>query len=74
MYVSAVWRSDPHRQGEVLGINQSFSALARILGPTIGMLLFTLGVSHVLPYAVAAAVMLLVMLVLSKIERRPVAA
>jgi MFS family permease len=67
-------RSDPHRQGEVLGINQSFSALARILGPTAGMLLFTLGVSHVLPYAVAAAMMLLVMLLLSRIERKPVAA
>lgn len=62
-------RSDPHRQGEVLGINQSFSALARILGPTAGMVLFTLGVSHVLPYAVAAAMMLLVMLLLSRIQR-----
>jgi MFS family permease len=67
-------RSDPHRQGEVLGINQSFSALARILGPTVGMLLFTMGMSHVLPYAVAAATMLLVMLLLSKIERKPFAA
>jgi MFS family permease len=67
-------RSDPHRQGEVLGINQSFSALARILGPTAGMLLFTLGVSHVLPYAVAAGTMLLVMLLLSRIEAKPIAA
>src|SRR5262245_5251306 len=50
-------RSDPHRQGEVLGINQSFSALARILGPTVGMVLFTLGMSHILPYAVAAGMM-----------------
>ena len=64
-------RSDPHRQGEVLGINQSFSALARILGPTAGMVLFTLGVSHVLPYAVAAAMMLLVMLLLTKIQSAP---
>ena len=33
-------RSDPARQGEVLGVNQSFSALARILGPVIGVVLF----------------------------------
>ena len=67
-------RSDPHRQGEVLGINQSFSALARILGPTVGMVLFTMGVSHTLPYAVAAAMMFVVMLVLARIQRKPVAA
>ncbi len=64
-------RSDPHRQGEVLGINQSFSALARILGPMAGMVLFSLGVSHLLPYAVAAAMMLIVMLLLTKVQRGP---
>ena len=60
-------RSDPHRQGEVLGINQSFSALARILGPTVGMVLFTVESSHVLPYAVAASMLGLVFLLLRKV-------
>jgi MFS family permease len=56
-------RSDPGRQGEVLGVNQSFSALARILGPLTGVVLFELWPSHVLPYA-ASAVMLAVVMVL----------
>src|SRR5262249_1824409 len=33
-------RADPTRQGEILGVNQSMSALARILGPAIGSFLF----------------------------------
>ncbi|MCE9532324.1 MAG: MFS transporter [Planctomycetes bacterium] len=61
-------RSDPSRQGEVLGINQSFSALARILGPTIGMVLFTVEESHVLPYAMSAAILALVLVLMSKIK------
>ena len=35
-------RSDPAKQGSVLGLAQSASALARILGPLIGMRLFHL--------------------------------
>lgn len=35
-------RSDPAKQGSVLGLAQSASALARILGPVIGMRLFHL--------------------------------
>src|SRR5207248_1766428 len=34
-------RSDPARQGEILGVNQSASALARILGPMVALPLFT---------------------------------
>ncbi|OAI39719.1 hypothetical protein AYO40_05540 [Planctomycetaceae bacterium SCGC AG-212-D15] len=41
--------SDPARQGEILGINQSMNAIARILGPAIGLPLFRPG-HHVLPY------------------------
>ncbi len=59
-------RSDPHRQGEILGINQSFSALARILGPVAGMLLF--GVEHMLPYAVAAGMFAIVLGLLTRIK------
>ena len=62
-------RSDPARQGEVLGINQSFSALARILGPLIGLELFYIEPNHVLPYVLAASMLLLVLLLLPKVQR-----
>src|SRR5262249_29197266 len=44
-------RTDPGHQGEVLGVNQSASALARILGPFLGVTLFFVSPSHVIPYA-----------------------
>jgi MFS family permease len=56
-------RSDPNRQGEVLGVNQSFAALARILGPMLGLTLFGVEDRHMLPY-VAASVLLLGVLAL----------
>lgn len=56
--------SDPARQGEILGVNQSASALARILGPLLSILLFFLTPSHMLPY-VFGAVLMTVVLVLS---------
>jgi MFS family permease len=55
-------RSDPARQGEVLGVNQSAAALARILGPMIGVTLFHITPTHALPYAVGAGLLLLVFL------------
>lgn len=61
-------RSDPRRQGEVLGINQSFSALARILGPVIGMIFFSVESSHMLPYAIAAGMLAIVLVLLTKIK------
>ena len=36
-------RADPARQGEVLGVNQSFASLGRILGPFLGSVLFQVG-------------------------------
>lgn len=53
--------SDPARQGEVLGINQSMNAVARILGPAVGMPLYALGLRHALPYAFAATMLLIVL-------------
>ena len=50
--------ADRTRQGEVQGVNQSFSALGRIAGPFVGSVLFFQSASHMLPYLVAAAVML----------------
>jgi MFS family permease len=49
-------RTATEKQGEVLGLGQSMSALARICGPVIGMRLFDK--AHVeWPYWVAAAMM-----------------
>jgi len=52
--------ADPNRQGEVLGVNQSFASLGRILGPFAGSLLFALHPSRTLPYAAAVATLLVV--------------
>jgi len=54
-------RTPDDRQGEVLGVNQSAAALARILGPVIGVTLYKSTDTHLLPY-VAGAILLLMML------------
>jgi DHA1 family tetracycline resistance protein-like MFS transporter len=64
-------RSDPNRQGEVLGVNQSFSALARIVGPVAGLTLFSLEGRHMLPYLFAAALLGVVLMLLPRIQREP---
>ena len=61
-------RSDPTRQGEVLGVNQAFAALGRILGPLVGSVVFKLHDSRVLPYAIAAAVLLGVVALLPTVK------
>jgi DHA1 family tetracycline resistance protein-like MFS transporter len=53
--------ADPARQGEILGVNQSMSALARILGPAAGSFLFFVEPSHVMPYVAGAALMVVVL-------------
>lgn len=50
-------RSDPEKQGMILGIGQSFSSMARILGAALGIPLLKMYVS--LPYYVATGLMLL---------------
>ncbi len=62
--------ADPTIQGEVLGVNQSASALARILGPAVGVSLFFATESHVLPY-VLGALLLVVVFVMSLRLRAP---
>jgi MFS transporter, DHA1 family, tetracycline resistance protein len=52
--------ADPERQGEVLGVNQSFASLGRILGPLLGSILFSLHDSRTLPFAMAVGVLLVV--------------
>ena len=48
-------RTDPARQGEVLGVNQSASALARILGPVMGLGLYEATATHLLPYVMGGS-------------------
>lgn len=57
-------RSDQTKQGEVLGVNQSAAALARILGPACALPLYTATPNHILPYA-SAAVLLAIAFALS---------
>jgi MFS transporter, DHA1 family, tetracycline resistance protein len=64
-------RSDPGKQGEILGINQSASALSRILGPLVGLSLYNVLPSHGLPYAVATGLLCLVMLMLPLVRKSP---
>jgi hypothetical protein len=48
-------RSRSDEQGGILGLNQSLSSLARILGPILGNVAF--GISSMLPYAISAGLM-----------------
>jgi MFS family permease len=54
-------RSDPAKQGSVLGVSQSTSALARICGPLVSVPLFFVGPT--LPYWTATGMMLLALAV-----------
>ncbi len=62
-------RADPARQGEILGVNQSASALARILGPAVGSSLFFVDASHVLPYALGAGLRAVVFLLTLRLRQ-----
>ncbi len=62
-------RTPDDRQGEILGVNQSAAALARILGPMFGLVLYQATPNHILPY-IAGAVLLVLMLPLLPWIRR----
>jgi MFS family permease len=51
-------RSDPAKQGGILGVSQGTSALARIIGPLVAVPLF-LNVSHTSPYYASIGLMVL---------------
>jgi hypothetical protein len=51
-------------------VNQSFAALGRILGPFVGSYVFFLHDSRVLPFAVATAVLLGVVMLLPMVRAR----
>ncbi len=60
-------RSDPARQGEVIGVNQSFASLGRILGPFLGLVMFEADPSRVAPYLAAVVLLLLVVALLPRV-------
>jgi predicted MFS family arabinose efflux permease len=63
-------RSDPQRQGAILGVGQSVSALARIVGSGLGIPLLARRID--LPFTMAAALMgvgLLVIIIASRSGR-----
>ncbi|HTU89968.1 MAG TPA: MFS transporter [Gemmataceae bacterium] len=64
-------RSDPAKQGEILGVNQSAASLARILGPIFGLSLYKLTPSHLLPYLFGAGLLLLMLPLLPRIRHDP---
>lgn len=51
-------RSDPEKQGSILGISQGVSALARIVGPVVAVPLFV-NRSHASPFIVSIVLMLI---------------
>ncbi len=61
-------RADPARQGEVLGVSQSFAALARIIGPLVGVAVYYQHESRVLPFVVASLLLVGVILLLPKVR------
>ncbi len=54
-------RADPARQGEILGVNQSASALGRICGPFVGNVVFQWSDSRMGPFVVATLLLVLVL-------------
>jgi MFS family permease len=64
-------RAEPGRQGEVLGVNQAFASLGRILGPLLGSVLFQAHASRTLPYLAAVAVLVLVAALVPRVKAEP---
>ena len=61
-------RSDPARQGMILGVGQSVNALARILGSALGFPLLRIHVTT--PYSVAAVLMAVGLVMVAVAARR----
>lgn len=60
-------RADPERQGEILGVNQSCSSLARILGPVVGLTLYK--ISPMLPFLFGGFIVLAMLPIMPRISR-----
>jgi MFS family permease len=62
-------RAPAEKQGEVLGFNQSASAMARILGPIFGLSLYKLTSSHMLPFLFGSLLLLAMLPLIPRIRR-----
>lgn len=62
-------RTGADRQGEILGVNQSASAMARILGPILGLTLYKLEPSHLLPYVFGSGLLVMMLPLIPRIRR-----
>lgn len=62
-------RTDPTKQGEILGVNQSGAALARILGPFVGLSFFNISQNHIWPYVLGVGLMVVVFLLTLRIQQ-----
>jgi MFS family permease len=62
-------RTDPAKQGEILGVNQSGAALARILGPFVGLSLFDLSQNHIWPYVFGVGLVVLVFVMTLRVQQ-----
>ncbi|MFM7097731.1 MAG: MFS transporter [Gemmataceae bacterium] len=60
-------RADPERQGEILGVNQSCSSLARIFGPIFGLTLYK--VDSMAPFIFAGVLVLAMLPLVSRISK-----
>jgi MFS family permease len=66
--------SDPNRQGEILGVNQSASAMARILGPAVGVPLFLGTPAQAGPFVLGTSLALVVLLLSVYLRQGPAGA
>ncbi len=60
-------RADPNRQGEILGVNQSCSSLARILGPIFGLTLYK--VDPMMPFLFGGIIVLAMLPLVSRVRK-----
>jgi MFS family permease len=61
-------RSDPTKQGEVLGVNQSVNALSRIVGPVVAVSLYTL--KPTFPYIAGVCLLGVVLILMPRVRQR----
>ncbi|MFL5240517.1 MAG: MFS transporter [Gemmataceae bacterium] len=63
-------RSDPAKQGLILGVNQSANAISRVLGPFFGTYLYVASPTHALPYALAVVLLIIGLLLTIRVSRQ----
>ncbi len=59
--------AQPHQQGKIMGLYQSFGSLARVTGPLIGSTLY--GVQYHLPYLVGGSLLIINIILAKKLSK-----